>query len=130
MLALDLLQWWYFQGWSRFANSLIAKIKGTFEFFSVGLLLRTLFTPYKQLSAEDHSGKTDPASIAGAAFDNLLSRFIGFFVRVGIIIISIITVCFEAIFGFILIVLWPAVPLLPVIGLLASMTGVVIGIFN
>ena len=127
MLALDLLQWWYLQGWGRFANGLINRIKGTFEFFSIGLLLRTLFSPYKQMFAEDHSTQGGIEAFFGALFDNLLSRIIGFFVRIGIIIITIAIVLIELLLGGIAVILWPVVPALPVIGVAFSIGGFLVG---
>ena len=128
MLALDLLQWWYLQGWGKFANGLIDRIKGTFEFFSIGLLLRTLFSPYKQMFAEDRSGRAGVDAFFGALFDNLLSRVIGFFVRVGIIIITLAIVLIELLLGGIAVILWPAVPALPIIGVAFSIGGFLLGV--
>jgi len=127
MLALDFIQWWYLRGWGIYFNSLMHRIHSTLEFFSIGLLLKTLFQPFRQISANDTSGRTDPGSVFNAIIDNLLSRTIGFFVRVGIIAIGCILTLLEVIFGFLLAVAWPLIPLLPVLGLVLSLSGVNFG---
>ncbi|MBR1939383.1 hypothetical protein IJ847_01470 [Candidatus Saccharibacteria bacterium] len=123
MLALDLIQWWYLHGWGLYLNRFKNRIHSTFEFFSIGLLLRTLFQPFRQISANDTSGRTDPVSVLNSILDNLLSRTIGFFVRVGIITVGTILTILEVVLGTLFAILWPVLPVLPIVGICLSVAG-------
>jgi hypothetical protein len=124
MLAVSFLQWWYSRGWGIYFRGFRERMRNLADFFSIGLLLRTLFQPFRQISA-DETGET--GGIQGALiafFDRLLSRFIGCVVRIGIIIAGIIAMTVQLIGGCLLALLWPCVPLVPFIGIVVCMMGV------
>ena len=112
MLALSFLEWWYLHGWGRFAASLGSKLRGAADFFSISLLLRSLFAPFKQISAYGSGDESIQGQI-GDFFDKLLSRVIGAIVRIMILIAGIIWLIIETIGSLLLIVLWPILPILP-----------------
>ncbi len=122
MLAVDLIQWWYFRGWSIFIGDLKQKIRDTADFFSIGQLLRTLFMPYRQISARANSETS--GSRLNAFFDRLISRIIGMFTRLFIIIFGSVVMLIEIVFGLLLIVIWPLAPALIVAGIVMSVMGV------
>ena len=125
MLAVSFLQWWYTRGWGIYFAGFRAKMGNLADFFSIGLLLKTLFQPFRQISANEN-GET--GGLQGALvvfFDKLLARFIGAIVRIGIIIIGIIAMLVELVFGLALAIVWPCVPLLPIAGIIISSMGVV-----
>ncbi|MCQ2571102.1 MAG: hypothetical protein MJ154_02550 [Candidatus Saccharibacteria bacterium] len=95
------------------------------DFFSIGLLLKTLFQPFRQISADETGEKGGLEGALIAFFDRTLSRVIGFIVRTFIIVAGIITLSLQLVFGLLLAVLWPCVPALPVIGIIVSSMGVV-----
>ena len=95
------------------------------DFFSIGLLLRTLFQPFRQISADETGEKGGIQGALVAFFDRLLSRIIGFVVRVCIIIAGIIVMTLQFVFGALLALLWPCIPLLPIAGIIVSSMGVV-----
>lgn len=94
------------------------------DFFSIGLLAKTLFQPFKQVSANETGERGGLQGSLVAFFDRLLSRVIGFIVRTGLIIFGLISMAVSFILGLVLAIAWPCVPILPVIGIIVSLTGV------
>ena len=124
MLAVSFLQWWYSRGWGIFLRGFCDKMRNLADFFSISLLLRTLFQPFRQISA-DETGETGGLEGAlVAVFDKLLSRLIGFIVRIGLIIFGIIAMTVQFVLGLALAIIWPVVPLLPIAGIVVSSMGV------
>lgn len=112
MLALGLLSWWYSQGWGIFVSGWRDRLKGTADFFSIGSLARTLFAPFRQISA--HAG----------FLDRLISRLVGAATRFLIMIFGIIVIVLETILGLIAILVWPLVPLVPMACIVLTVVGV------
>jgi hypothetical protein len=124
MLAVSFLQWWYSRGWGIFLRGFRDRMRNLADFFSIGLLLKTLFQPFRQISANEtgETGGLEGSLIA--FFDRLLSRVIGFLVRTGVIIFGIIAMIFQLTIGIALVVVWPCVPLLPFAGIVVSSMGI------
>ena len=55
--------------------------------------------------------------------DRLVSRIIGFFSRLFLLIAGTLIIIIGGIFSLALIVLWPFIPLLPVAGIVMTITG-------
>jgi hypothetical protein len=72
MLVVGFLQWWYTRGWMGFAQGLLDKIRSLADFFSLGLLLRTLFYPFRQISAYSDEN----ASLQNKSAHSLISYFL------------------------------------------------------
>lgn len=124
MLVVGFLQWWYTRGWMGFAQRLLDKIRSLADFFSLGLLLRTLFYPFRQISAYSDENASLQKQIS-AFFDKLLSRTIGAVVRLGILIFGILAITVEAGLGAILAFAWPFIPLVPIVAVFCAIVGVV-----
>lgn len=122
MLAISFLQWWYSVGWGIYFQGFRDKIRNIADFFSIGLLLRTLFQPFRQISANED---TENAGILTIIIDHFISRFIGFIIRFGIIIFGLIALISFFAIGLALGLLWPFVPLLPFAGIVLSSMGIV-----
>lgn len=117
------LYWWYTRGWANFVRGLLNKLRGMVDFFSLGLLLKTFFAPFRQISAY----QSDNASIQQRFqefFDKLISRAVGAVVRFLIIICGIVAITAMIIFGVVVSVIWPIMPAVPVAGIVLAMTGV------
>lgn len=121
MLFVSLLQWWYSDGWRRRASIVSAQLDSMIDYFSIDLLAKTLFSPFRQISA----GKIDgPLGVQLRAFaDKLISRVIGALIRTVLLIVGMITIALTALFGVVILVLWAIVPALPIIGIIAALTG-------
>ncbi|MDR0957238.1 MAG: hypothetical protein LBM09_01520, partial [Candidatus Nomurabacteria bacterium] len=90
------------------------------DWLSIPLLLRTLFSPFHQISA-DATG-SDISSSFRAFIDRLFSRAIGGFVRTIMIILGTITLLLVLIISLIRLILWPTIILLPVVGIVLMIT--------
>ena len=125
MLAVSFLQWWYSRGWLIYFQGFRDRMRNLADFFSIGLLLKTLFQPFRQISANEtgEHGGLEGALIA--FFDRMLSRVIGCIVRICIIIMGIVAMSAQLVFGLALAIAWPCVPLLPIVGIVVSSMGVV-----
>lgn len=118
MFLLSLFSWWYVSGWVWLSKEIAGRLQIIKETFSVGILLRTLFSPWKQIQT--------PASFRNffqSAIDNLVSRFIGATLRIFMLIGALISTFLVSAIGLIFLILWPAVPLLLVILPVLSVIG-------
>lgn len=107
MLVLDLLGWWYSQGWAWIFKELQKRLNDISESFSVGILFRTLFSPWKQIQSQ-----VSFRNFLQSKLDNFISRFIGATIRVGMLIGAFVSCLFVLLIGLVLVVAWPFIPLL------------------
>ncbi|AHB42009.1 hypothetical protein RAAC3_TM7C00001G0142 [Candidatus Saccharibacteria bacterium RAAC3_TM7_1] len=121
MIIVWVLSWWYGAGWKAHIVRVRERLARTMDYFSINLLVRTLFAPYRQIAA----GKVDgPIGLKLRAFvDRLISRFIGAFVRGFIILVGSVWLGVQALFGIVSIAIWAVVPLLPIVGFIAAIAG-------
>lgn len=126
MTITEMFLWWYSSGWKVFVGKLKTALSSITDFFSMGSLVRTLFKPYRQISAET---ARDGASLDikfHMFLDRLISRIVGFFSRLTLLLVGIIIIIFGGIISFILVILWPIIPLLPIVGIVLTAMGVVL----
>lgn len=121
MIVIDMLVWWYTTAWFTELQKVQQRTMGILESFSVGLLARTLFAPFRQIDAGSVRG---PINIRMRAwFDRTFSRFFGAIVRS----VMIFCGCFMAIVifcgGIIWAALWLIMPVLPIVGFMAMVVG-------
>lgn len=122
MLITGLISWWYSDGYKLFANKLWTKLGDTIDLFSITSLLGTLFAPYRQIAANETGKSIDDKLIA--FIDRFVSRLVGGVARLGIIIIGIIVIVFQMIGSIISLVIWPVLPLSPIVFIMLAFTGV------
>lgn len=121
MIIVWAFSWWYGAGWASQLDALKERLSASFDYFSIGLLLRTLFSPYRQISAGTVNG---PITLKLQGFaDRLVSRIIGAFVRSLIIIIGTIWLMLLFIIGGLLLIVWAFVPFAPLMGFIAMLAG-------
>ena len=121
MFIVGLLGWWYGPGWRGCMGRVVDRLAATADFFSISLLLRTLFSPFRQISAGSVRG---PLGVQlRAFFDRLISRLIGAMVRSAMIIAGGVILTIQAIAGGLASVGWLFVPALPLVGLLLMLIG-------
>lgn len=121
-MIVDFLRWWYGPGWRTALGNVHGRARGVLEDFSVGLLARTLFSPFRQIDAGSVRG---PLSVQMQAwFGRVFSRFFGAGLRSLMILIGLIGALLSWILGTIWLVLWPVMPLLPLFGVGAWLAGV------
>ena len=121
MLALALFSWWYTTAWKALGRKIGQRVDTAMDFFSVSLLLRTLFDPFRQISAGQVRGSIDAQARAWA--DRTFSRFFGAFIRTLFIMIGLLVAMFVMLLGLLQLVVWPLIPLLPIIGIVGFIMG-------
>jgi hypothetical protein len=121
MFLVGLLSWWYGEGFFSRIQMIKNRISDVLDFFSVFILIKTLFMPYKQISAGGNIDKSE--SWIEVLADKIISRTIGFFARISLIIIGSIAILFQLLFSFVLVVIWLVAPLAPVVCLIIYVIG-------
>ncbi len=115
MFLVGLISWWYGRGWVGQWRRAGRQFSATLDFFSVGQLLSTFFSPFRQISANDGTDGT-----FGGAFrrfvDKLISRIIGSIMRFFTIVFGVFVIVFQAAYQGIIMIAWCVVPLMPIIG--------------
>jgi len=121
MFIVAILKWWYGAGWYHQILGVRQHLIGTLDYFSIDLLARTLFSPFRQISAGKVNG---PLGVQMRAFfDRLISRLIGAMVRASMILIGLVAIILSACAGTVIAMLWICVPVLPIIGVVLCAAG-------
>lgn len=123
MVIVGTLVWWYTKGFLDELSRVWQGLEKVYDYFSIDLLLKTLFSPFRQISAGRVRG---PLAVQMRAFfDRLFSRLIGAVVRVTMIIIGSVWLLVMGFVSLGRLVLWLFLPFLPVLGLALSIGGFV-----
>lgn len=113
--------WWYRSGWRSRMTIVKDRLARSFDFFSVDILIKTWFAPFRQISAGQVRGSLNV--VARAWFDRLISRLIGGFVRTLVIIIGLVWLIVQSLIGLVELVFWILLPLFPVAGVILMIIG-------
>ena len=124
MAITEMYLWWYSSGWKVLLNKIHNFFTNITDFFSIGSLLRTLFKPFRQISAESAKDGASLDLKFHMFIDRLISRIIGFFSRLILILTGIIVITLGSTLSLILLILWPFIPLAPIAGIILSVIGV------
>lgn len=124
MFIVLLWKWWYTEGWLSAAERVLGSVRQTAESFSVLLLLKTLFSPWKQ--TVNIPGPNTPLPVRLQWWlGNQISRIVGMFVRLGTLAAALLVISATILLGGAGIMLWPLVPLgaaiLPILGVMLWM---------
>ena len=121
-MFMSFLTWWYGKGLAWRAEKILDGIERSIDTFSLGLLIKTWFAPFRQIDALGVSNASVEVRIK-KFFDKLFSRFIGAFLRTIIMVIGVFYISFRAIWGVIMLILWLISPILPIILVVIFITG-------
>ena len=120
-MLTSFLSWWYGEGWLIQINEVKNRLSRVNDRYSISLLLSTLFSPFRQISAGSVRG---PLGVQLRAWlDRLVSRFIGAGIRSVLIFIGIVAAFLEVLVGVLRLALWPLMPVMPVLGFVAMTVG-------
>jgi hypothetical protein len=108
MLALSFFSWWYGRGWKQVATSFGPRIHTVADSFSAGQLLRTLFAPWRRIVTPPSAGLSAKLR---ALVDNLVSRTVGFFVRLIVLLAALVTIIGITLLTAIELIAWPLLPI-------------------
>lgn len=121
MMILDWLTWWYGAAWMQALQRVQKRAVGVLDTFSVTLLAGSLFAPFRQIDA---GGVRGPIGVQIRAwFDRSFSRIFGFFLRSIMILTGLTIACFVWLFGVVWLLTWLVIPVLPVLGIIATGSG-------
>ena len=109
MFLVAFVQWWYGPGWRDAASRLSMRIHETYLTFSVPILLQTMFAPWRRIITYPGASMGDRMR---AVVDNLISRMIGFIVRLMALTTAAVLITIYVVFGAVLLVIWPIMPIL------------------
>lgn len=121
MIIVGLLEWWYTRGAGGQMARARESILSVYDYFSIDLLLKTLFSPFRQISA---GGVRGPLAVQMRAFfDRLFSRLVGAFIRTFMIIFGSIALVIVSLMSIVRVVGWLIMPVLPIVGLMLTLSG-------
>ncbi|MFV0485166.1 MAG: hypothetical protein ACK5MU_02995 [Candidatus Saccharimonadales bacterium] len=117
----NLVSWWYGAGFMARLRGLGQRLGRTADTFSIGLMLKTLFNPFRQIDAgAEGSG---PSGMMQAFLSRLISRFVGFVMRFFLIIFGTIVLILQSALSLCVAVLHLVIPLLPIGGIIMMIIG-------
>jgi len=122
MFLVGIFQWWYGTGLYKHVRQVYVGLLKTVDFFSIGLLLKTLFNPFRQISAGVVQGGL-PEQFR-AFLDRLFSRVFGAFLRTILIAVGLICLLVRMLWSVLIILAWLLLPLAPLIGIVFWQMGV------
>lgn len=106
-MLFEFFAWWYGPGWVQAWRDSLVWTQKVQRAFSVDVLLKTLFSPWKRIVSLPGRSLDEKFR---AAIDNLVSRVIGFFVRLMVLIVAFVMMAATLVAGVALAALWPLVP--------------------
>ena len=113
MVIISLLSWWYSEGWLEQISLAKRSFIKLADKFSIGMLLKTLFAPFRQISVGEQAG-----SLASVIADKLISRLVGSVMRLVMVFVGTLALIIYAIISVFRLASWPLLPLAPVLGLI------------
>jgi len=122
MFLVGILSWWYGRGWLGQWRRVSGRWRSTVEYFSIGQLLATLFSPYRQISATPMNN-ANPIVALRAFLDQLVSRVVGGFVRFFTIIAGCIVITLQVIYESLVMLFWWVLPAMPIVGFILLAIG-------
>lgn len=121
MFVVGLLQWWYGSGLKSEFLGIARRVASLYDYFSIDLLARSIFAPYRQISATKVRGSL---SVQLRAFtDRLVSRAVGAVMRTVLIIVGAMSIVVAAVVSVVWVVVWLVLPVVPFVGLTLSLIG-------
>lgn len=121
-LLASFISWWYGSGWKDGAQNSLGRLRRTADLFSFGLILPTLFAPFRQISA---GGVRGPLGDQFRVFlDRTVSRFVGFVVRIVMLIVGCLALIVLSLGCALWLIAWPLIPLTPVALVILAIGGV------
>ena len=108
MLVVELVLWWYGQGWIHVVRTAGQRLRRIILAFSLPLLLRTLFAPWRRIISY---GDRSIGERMRAVLDNAISRLVGLVVRLVVLVAACILIFLSAILSAFAIIAWPFLPI-------------------
>lgn len=117
----SLIVWWYGRGWRWQLRNVSDRLQRWIDYFSFGIITRTLFAPFRQIGAGKVSGPLDVQFRAW--LDRTFSRVVGFFVRFIVLIAGAVAMVVIVVLSVLQLLGWLLVPLAPIAGFMLMFLG-------
>ena len=104
------IRWHYSRAISDLTSNLKEIVTFILRFFSVGILFRTLFAPWKRLG-EGYAKGFDPADFFQTLLLNIILRIVGLVIRLVTIIIALSLFVIGVALSLIIFVIWVLFPI-------------------
>lgn len=111
---MGFLAWHYGEGLKFYVSRYIAAIRVVIHYFSLPLLIPTLFAPWKRLIVVSKKRGFDFIEYFQTLSFNIVSRFMGAFVRILLLITGTVLLVFVMIAGFLGVFAWILLPFLSI----------------
>lgn len=109
----DYFRWHYGRGYSELMSILENFLLFILHFFSLAILFKTLFHPWRRMS-ESHGSGLELETFFSALLVNTIMRLVGFVNRSVIIVIGIFFFFFYAVIGFVAMIAWFFAPFIAI----------------
>lgn len=107
---MDFLSWYYSNGVDYYIKSWFSSLRGTSHYFSLNLLIKTLFSPWKRMVVVDKSPGFNFQKKFEAFTFNIISRGIGAIVRFTLLWVGIVFIFFMFFGGAVGFIFWLIFP--------------------
>jgi len=104
------LAWHYSKGLERFIDNWLYHLKWINHYFSLPLLIKTLFSPWKKLLVDDDVPGFSPTRYFENLMFNFISRGMGAIVRLSLFVVGILAIIFTFLASAVGIFLWIVFP--------------------
>ena len=108
--SMEFIVWHYLRGWKWYWKRFWFNIKKITHYFSFGVLIKSLFLPYKRMTVIDDEVGFD----IGKFFENLtfdlISIMIGAFVRLGLIFFFLMVIVVYSLWSIVWFLVWWMIP--------------------
>ncbi len=105
MAVMQLITWWYGSGFGWIISRISSWLAGINKTLAVNVLLKTLFAPWKQITNTIRF-----SNFIQRLLDNLVSRGIGFVVRLFMLLYGGLWALSVLVFGVLWLIIWPFIP--------------------
>ncbi|MFA6552745.1 MAG: hypothetical protein WCT19_04595 [Candidatus Paceibacterota bacterium] len=109
-LPLSYLAWHYTSAFADTARIFSNLFWFLWHYFSIEILLKTLFSPWRRLHDDAGGGSRTENFLSGLVINNMM-RFIGFFIRSFTIIFGLVVIVFTFIFAVLFFIFWAVLPI-------------------
>src|SRR4030067_2826093 len=109
---MEFLIWHYTQGFDLYLKRWLFYLRWIFRYFSLTLLLKTLFSPWKRLVEEDTSPGFNLSRYFETLTFNAMSRAIGAIVRIILFFSGLVFLFFSFFAGAFGVIFWVILPIL------------------
>lgn len=128
MLIIHYLYWHYLVAPRNLLGIWRNFLTFDWHFFSIGLLLKTFFRPWKRIVVLKRVRGFDPKEFLERQIGNLFSRFLGMIVRSFVIALGCLAEIATCISGLVILLAWLVLPLILIILCFFGLWGVVVAL--